>query len=80
MVKTIAERKPHSGHVHEFMPPYPEPHTYITSAAVCRNALKTEFEEVKEAAVDNVRDSQAALAKFSAKMKYKLRGSEGTIK
>ena len=79
-MKTIAERKPHAGHVHEFMPPYPEPHTYITSAAVCRNALKTEFEEVKEAAVDNVRDSQAALAKFSAKRRYKEEGITGTIK
>lgn len=79
-MKTIAERKHHAGYVHEFMPPYPEPHTYITSAAVCRNAIRTEFEEVKQAAVDNVRDSQAALAKFSAKMEFKLRGGDGTIK
>jgi hypothetical protein len=62
------------------MPPYPEPHTYITSAAICRNAIRTDFEEVKESAVQNFRDSQVALAKFSAKMEYKLRGADGTIK
>jgi len=78
-VKNIAERKLHEAHINESFPPYPEPHTYINSSAVCRNAIRTEFEEVKEAAVDNVRDSQSALAKFSAKMELKLRGADGTI-
>ena len=61
-------------------PEYPEPHTYITSPAICRNAIRSEFDEVKQIAVDNIRDSQSALAKFSAKMETKLHGNEGTIK
>jgi len=78
-VKNIDERKVHAPCVYDFMPEYPEPHTYITSPAICRNAIRSEFDEVKQIAVDNIRDSQSALAKFSAKMETKLHGNEGTI-
>ena len=56
-----------------------EPHTYINSAAVCSNAYKSEFEEVKNTYTNNVRDSQDALARFAAKMEKKLRNEDGTI-
>ena len=56
-----------------------EPHTYINSAAVCSNAYRSEFEEVKNSYTNNVRDSQDALARFAAKMEKKLRNEDGTI-
>ena len=39
-VKSISERKTHQPYVNDFLPEYPEPHTYISTAALCSNAYK----------------------------------------
>ena len=51
----------------------------MQSSAVCQNAYKTDFEEVKNSFTQNVRQTQDALAKFAAKMERKLRNDDGTI-
>ena len=51
----------------------------MQSSAVCQNAYKTDFEEVKNSFTQNVRQTQDALTKFAAKMERKLRNDDGTI-
>ena len=80
-VKVIANRKQHHAFINDFLPEFPEPHTYIQSSAICPNAYRSNFEEVKNSFTHNVRQTQDALAKFAAKMERKLRGNsdDGTI-
>jgi len=78
-VKSISKRAKHADFISDFLPPYPEPHTYISTPAECANAYKNEFEDVKINYTANVRHTQEALARFAAKMEKKLRPDEGTV-
>lgn len=59
------EKLPHPSYIPEYLPPFPDTHTYIKTPTT--HQVSTEYEGVREKAASQKRDVERALTKFIAK-------------
>lgn len=61
----IGEKFQHPPHIPDYLPPFPDPHTYIKTAT--HYLMSSEYESLREKAASQKRDVECALTKFIAK-------------
>ncbi|ELU15820.1 hypothetical protein CAPTEDRAFT_183324 [Capitella teleta] len=61
----VGEKKGHPTHIPDYLPSFPDPHTYITTST--HKAPMTEYKLVREKAASQKRDVERALTRFIAK-------------
>ncbi|XP_014675143.1 PREDICTED: transcription initiation factor TFIID subunit 8-like isoform X2 [Priapulus caudatus] len=59
------EKLPHPAYIPDYLPPFPDTHSYIKTPTT--HQVSTEYEEVREKAASQKRDVERALTKFIAK-------------
>ncbi|XP_002732682.1 transcription initiation factor TFIID subunit 8-like [Saccoglossus kowalevskii] len=59
------EKKPHPSHIPDYLPSFPDPHTYIKTPSYRRP--ETEYQAIREQAASQRRDVERALTRFVAK-------------
>ncbi|XP_068211145.1 transcription initiation factor TFIID subunit 8 isoform X1 [Palaemon carinicauda] len=64
-VLQVGDKKPHSAHIPDHLPPFPDTHTYCFSHTYKQPV--TEYEAIREKAAAQKRDIERALTKFAAK-------------
>jgi len=61
----VGTKKSHKPHIMDYMPPFPDPHTYIKSST--HRAPCLEYQTIREKAAAQKRDVERALTRFIAK-------------
>ncbi|XP_052065041.1 transcription initiation factor TFIID subunit 8-like [Mytilus californianus] len=59
------DRREHPSHIPDYLPPFPDPHTYIKTST--KKAPMSEYQMIREKAASQKRDVERALTRFIAK-------------